>query len=1643
MDRLMAKLSGDRTLEDHISSCGVCQKGIMSGDPDALCPEGQKIWRGMIEGMGGEVTDPSYGKTAAKYTGNWEKDFENTALMPDLVAESVAEDLAYGIGKPELAKEYTKELMDRFSRIYKNDPKWAKKVISDSDSSRDYLAGFLTHWSASIANRRGDMTHEQAMNYQYDKGIFSGHAPSGDWKVKPKTQEAPKTDAAPESAPAETEKKLSPEEVSDIETKVREILKKRKQENPNWLQDKVKDLDNEQEIAPMTEETPKRESPKQTPVKPEKGTPQKPSRKDKDGWESGPRGGKRRKRDDGTWEYQKHSEFDARIIVAYKDPVTGQEYDCQLLDDGTMDTVVSCNGKEYRFGEVEREEDGSLSEEMLNSLFEEAIEMYEEGIAAEGSVKTADDYESKMKEQGKHFKIVLPEGMGEPLYTDSFNAAVEMAKEYGKGTRVVDLDLDGMEVLGPDTEGLHASVKAASLQVGDRIKVVKIIPTSGTKDVDSSGIIGTEGVVSGIYTGEKEGVNENAYWVKRDKMDTSMGMDEWFFESELEKAGDMKTAVRGEGQFGYPSGSDLEAANYLIFNVFEKEGVPDTDEALEAKLKEVADKFGITIDDLKDAWNRVGNSLTASEKTAMQMPSKSTGEGKLIVWDTDGVQHDFDISKGMQEYTKGRELYEREMAKFNGTEYQAPEAITETTAYVRTAAEPLTTEEDARLRELQEHNPSTGFMVAFDTPEGSEELKRLRDKNNEYIREREENSRQAASTEEDWDAVLSDPVFQIGDKVTPSGNNLADPDNGKTGTVVNVMGSSPENMTYYVDFGGEGISIYDYDGLKKAASKTSGEGRRKRNGTGPFQDGTGPGKPGGCPVREEDLEKTAAGYFSMVIKGTREDAERALQSHGIQAEFMNETSHQEQVFKTVGNEDMTNVLNAWLIEGPQEPPFPAGSLLTWSDHVLKDVDVSQLYGKNAGRCVTPKLGEEVIGKSFDLKGNSITVKGVLIRHEYEDIFSVRTASGNEYPVLMQDLKPFVKRFAAIDDEIMDLNRRKEILEQEMKDATNDDQKESYVTRINEIETEIGKMQAKVATEDPNFFGHGLRCADIEDGNISTLTSPASEEVSESVDDSLELRPKGEPGEGSEFKAVISRREIRRRASDYSGKSFSAGGNDRGGITVKFWGLYDREEAFVHIPPEDIDEYQEFVERDRKKGQLDATKSIISFLEFKKYPLEKSASKRIAEGPVAPVMGGAPEGLEDVEGSQKEAELDDDIFENEEDKPKSFKTEDSDQSVMKSSSGGGKGYQSSGPFANPPSALPGAYAMKKTAENVFFIDPTRPEGSQYQMVDSESIIPCDKCGKPGYVNAVTVYSIDGVPVSQLKDRFGKRPAGGELGVATEEGEWGGAALCEDCQREFARTSARRKKYPQSFHDEVQRAIVGYQIPIMEITKIYRAAEEAFDNGQNVTEAVKAVCDQVAIKTARRRRSSEPYQFGMNAKWTNAPYQMPCASCGEPIYEGEKVYSTGGKYYHRECASEVPGAGGKPRQEWRVTSSCPSGIPKKVKDEVVEEYGKDDPKTYQTLRKIKDEMKEGSVRSARGAVPGADSPDTAEVISGGPGQGMPGYKASYKGKWADLYANSQYEAQQIAAKFFGAKNEWEVKVMIAVDRDGKEIVHVPDF
>jgi len=54
--------------------------------------------------------------------------------------------------------------------------------------------------------------------------------------------------------------------------------------------------------------------------------------------------------------------------------VDNQEYQCYLGDDGSLDTIIEIDGIQHRFMEVDREEDGSITEETFINLCQDTIE---------------------------------------------------------------------------------------------------------------------------------------------------------------------------------------------------------------------------------------------------------------------------------------------------------------------------------------------------------------------------------------------------------------------------------------------------------------------------------------------------------------------------------------------------------------------------------------------------------------------------------------------------------------------------------------------------------------------------------------------------------------------------------------------------------------------------------------------------------------------------------------------------------------------------------------------------------------------------------------------------------------------------------------------------------------------------------------------------------------------------------------------------------------------------------------------------------------------------------------------------------------------------------------------------------------------
>lgn len=52
----------------------------------------------------------------------------------------------------------------------------------------------------------------------------------------------------------------------------------------------------------------------------------------------------------------------------------------------------------------------------------------------------------------------------------------------------------------------------------------------------------------------------------------------------------------------------------------------------------------------------------------------------------------------------------------------------------------------------------------------------------------------------------------------------------------------------------------------------------------------------------------------------------------------------------------------------------------------------------------------------------------------------------------------------------------------------------------------------------------------------------------------------------------------------------------------------------------------------------------------------------------------------------------------------------------------------------------------------------------------------------------------------------------------------------------------------------------------------------------------------------------------------------------------------------------------------------------------------------------------------------------------------YVAFYRGKTAQVRADTAYDAQRIAAELFKARKQYEVTVVLA-EKDGNQVVHTP--
>ena len=57
-------------------------------------------------------------------------------------------------------------------------------------------------------------------------------------------------------------------------------------------------------------------------------------------------------------------------------------------------------------------------------------------------------------------------------------------------------------------------------------------------------------------------------------------------------------------------------------------------------------------------------------------------------------------------------------------------------------------------------------------------------------------------------------------------------------------------------------------------------------------------------------------------------------------------------------------------------------------------------------------------------------------------------------------------------------------------------------------------------------------------------------------------------------------------------------------------------------------------------------------------------------------------------------------------------------------------------------------------------------------------------------------------------------------------------------------------------------------------------------------------------------------------------------------------------------------------------------------------------------------------------------------------MNGYKCFYRGKSCEVYAQTSYQAQELAAQQFKAKKQYEISVYLC-EVQGEQVTHTPTF
>ena len=84
----------------------------------------------------------------------------DTPILPEVVAETVVQEVEHYLGKP-LPETSVKALVDQQARLYACSADWRKKMQATGNRGRDTLFAFMRHWLTSDLKKADPALHSR------------------------------------------------------------------------------------------------------------------------------------------------------------------------------------------------------------------------------------------------------------------------------------------------------------------------------------------------------------------------------------------------------------------------------------------------------------------------------------------------------------------------------------------------------------------------------------------------------------------------------------------------------------------------------------------------------------------------------------------------------------------------------------------------------------------------------------------------------------------------------------------------------------------------------------------------------------------------------------------------------------------------------------------------------------------------------------------------------------------------------------------------------------------------------------------------------------------------------------------------------------------------------------------------------------------------------------------------------------------------------------------------------------------------------------------------------------------------------------------------------------------------------------------